>query len=48
VLQGVRSSVVGAEFRIEVAKDSNANGITHGSIVLDEQLVSDTRSRSGA
>jgi hypothetical protein len=34
-LQGVRGGVVGAEFRIEVAENSDANGITHGSIVLE-------------
>jgi hypothetical protein len=29
---------VGAEFRVEVAEDSDANGSTHGSIVLEGKL----------
>jgi hypothetical protein len=38
VLQGFRSGGVGAEFRVEVAEDSDANGSTHGSIVLEGKL----------
>lgn len=46
MLQGVRGGAVGTEFGIKVAEDSYANGITHASIVLDEQFVS-TQARSG-
>jgi len=34
-LQGARGGGVGTEFGVEVAEDSDANGIAHGSIVLE-------------
>jgi hypothetical protein len=34
-LQGICRGMVGRKFRIEVAENSDANGITHGSIVLE-------------
>ncbi len=37
VLQGIRGGVVRAEIRVEVAQDSDANGVTHGLIVLEAQ-----------
>lgn len=43
MLQRVRGGVMGAEFGIKVAEDSDANGITHPSIVLDEQYSSSTQ-----
>jgi hypothetical protein len=39
VLQGVGGGVVGTEFRIEVTENSDANGITHGSIVLERMWL---------
>jgi hypothetical protein len=38
MLQGVRGGEVGAEFRIEVTEDSDANGFTHVVIVLNRAL----------
>jgi hypothetical protein len=35
VLQGVVGGVVRREFGIEVAEDSDANGVAHASIVLE-------------
>jgi hypothetical protein len=37
MLQGGAGGVVGAEFGIEVAQDSNAHGVAHLSIVLEEE-----------
>jgi hypothetical protein len=39
VLQGVWSGVVGTEFRIEVTKDSDANGVAHAVIVLEHVVA---------
>jgi hypothetical protein len=39
MLQGLVRGVVGAKFRIKVAENSDANGITHGSIVLERVLA---------
>jgi hypothetical protein len=35
MLQGISSGVMGTEFSIEVAEDSDANRVAHGSIVLE-------------
>jgi hypothetical protein len=35
VLEGLGGGGVGTEFRIEVPEDSDANGVTHGGIVLE-------------
>jgi hypothetical protein len=35
VLQRIGGGVVGGKFAIEVAKNCNANGLAHGSIVLE-------------
>ncbi len=35
MLQRLGRGVVGTKFSIEIAEDSDANGITHGSIVLE-------------
>jgi uncharacterized membrane protein len=35
MLQGVRGCVVGTEFGIKISENSDANGITHASIVLE-------------
>ena len=35
MLQGLAGGMVGTEFRIEVAQDSDANKVTHALIVLE-------------